>query len=73
MPCGQPCKEIIDGAAALHHSVTCMVTSITLNAANGGSGPPERLRAEFMARAEELARLAQRIAIDTPADGAKGA
>ena len=70
MPCGQPCKEIIDGAAALSHSMQCMVASILLNAANGGSGPPERLRTEFMEKAEDLARLAQRIAIETPADGA---
>jgi hypothetical protein len=69
MPCGEPCKIIIDGMAGLIQSLTCMKNSILLNAANGGDGPPAELRGELMTSMSELASLAQKVAANTPAGG----
>jgi hypothetical protein len=69
MPCGQPCKEVIDKMAALVQSLECAKTSILLNVANAGDGPPADLVAELVASMEEAAGLAQKLSHNTPAGG----
>jgi len=59
MPCGQICKEILDGAAALVQSVTCMGNSLNHLAAGP---PPDELRKDFMDKARAAAESAQAIA-----------
>lgn len=73
MPCGQKCKEILDGAAAVmaavEKSVECMKNSLLLGAANDAAMPAAELL-EFRACGEAMARAAQAVAlkIELPAD-----
>lgn len=59
MPCGEKCKIILDGGAALIQSVSCMGHSLNQIATNP---PPEDLRTDFMSKADATAKAAQAIA-----------
>lgn len=59
MPCGERCKIILDGGAALTQSVSCMGNSLT-HVATGP--PPAELQADFMTKADAAAQAAQAIA-----------
>lgn len=61
MPCGQRCKELIDGWNATVMSGDCMVASILLTAQTS-DGPPVALARRFQEQAQELAQTAQAIA-----------
>ncbi len=72
MPCGQRCKELIDGWNATKMSGDCMVASVLLTSQTS-DGPPADLVREFKFRARELAETAQAIAsFLTPSGQASG-
>lgn len=56
-----PCKIIIDNGNALIQAVSCMQASVTLGAIDGQI-PPSSLFDDFLAKANELASLSQKIA-----------
>lgn len=60
MPCGQPCKELIDQWNALVMSGSCMVASVLLTAQTS-DGPPPELAEAFRAQARDLVETTQKI------------
>lgn len=56
MPCGQICKEILDGGAAAHRSFSCMSNTIML-----GGVPSQDASTKFLAAAEAYALAAQAV------------
>lgn len=66
MPCGQKCKEILDGGAAAMAAVTksyeCMRNSVLLAAVHDVEMPGAEL-AEFKRCADDFAKSAQAVAL----------
>lgn len=56
MPCGDRCKQILDGGAAVKRAVNCMTNTVLLRHA-GDKGPSADLAKEHQAAAEKYARL----------------
>lgn len=60
MPCGDRCKQILDGGAAVKRAINCMSNTTLLKHA-GDKGPNAEQAARFRAKAEELAALCMEI------------
>jgi hypothetical protein len=69
MPCGQRCKEIIDGGNALYQAIQCMNASILLTAHGDSEGPNKEKADEFLRLANETAKVAQEIAQELTPSG----
>lgn len=59
-PC-VPCKQLLDGGAALQRAIGCMGNTLNVYIGHGGHEPDAELVAKFMDQANELAMLAAEI------------
>ena len=60
MPCGDRCKQILDGGAAVKRAINCM-TNTTLLKHTGNKGPSSAQAEAFRLAAEEMARVSAEI------------